>query len=627
MAETNHPAPGVGSDPGIARAFARLFATMALAFLGLLSAYLMFQTGMDDDRHRDALVATVNRTADLVLADLDSHANDIRILAALAPLRAYAHGDESARPGMIRIFSAFVEQKESIAQLRYLDATGREQVRVDGAGGVVTVVPDGELQDKSDRYYFRDSIDLPPTDIYVSPLDLNIERGQIELPWNPMIRLARTIGERDGKTRGEVVVNIHAGEMLNLLTNASRGVGETLEWINGDGYWLAGAKPGQLWGFMFERDTTMAKSHPQVWAKISAERGSGVVRAGGTTWVFRTVSPGRALSESGRDAGPAADWKFIGTMQERSFLGLWTRPRLGLAASGLALIGLTCFGWSSAAAARHRAEAREKAAERELVEFERLASLGGLVAGVAHELNTPVGNAVTVASTIAERIRGFRAELAAGALRRTTLDTFLDDLDNGATLMLRGLDRTARLVQQFKQVAVDQTSQQRRAFSVGDLVHDVAATLGPQFKHSAARLVIRVESDAQLDSYPGPFGQVVMNLVANARIHAFASEAPGTIDVSVRRLDPASVELKVTDDGVGMPEAVRQRVFEPFFTTRLGEGGSGLGLSIVHNIVTGVLGGSVGVESAPGKGTTVTVRVPRVAPSEPRNGRIYDVTP
>ncbi|SBW12540.1 Signal transduction histidine kinase-like protein [uncultured Alphaproteobacteria bacterium] len=593
----------------------------------LMHGFFLAQAQLERERRIASVTSTVHRTADLVGAILAAHANDVRILAALMPVRNFAAGDDSARAGVIRIFSAFVEQKPVIAQLRYLDAAGWERVRVDGVDGKITVVPVDELQDKSDRYYFRNAIHLPPTEIYVSPVDLNVEHGVVDDPWNPMPRLARTIPGPDGRALGIVIVNIRADEMIREVDRGGRDGDGEIQWLNGDGYWLAGAPRDKLWGFMFGRDTTMAKIRPTAWARIFANRGDGVTVGtdDGVTYIHRSVTPAAVLSETGSDEGAAADWKFVGTIPAVGLADLWTPRHIGFAVAGLVLLAALSLAWSRSVVARHRAEAREAAAAQELIMVERLASLGGLVAGVAHELNTPIGNAVTVASTIGERIKDFRAEAEAGPLRRASLDAFLSDVGDGAALMLRGLDRTARLIQQFKQVAVDQTSQQRRRFRIADTVQDVLGTLGPQFKHTAIRIESEVGTDALLDSYPGPLGQVVMNLVNNARVHAFAPGAAGVIRIAARSTAGNRIEITVADDGAGMPEEVRRRAFEPFFTTRLGEGGSGLGLSIVHNIVAGVLGGSVDIASEPGTGTIFTVSIPCVAPAEPESGRIYNV--
>lgn len=626
MAEGGKTKSGVEKVPG-GTSFLKPCLIAAAAFLALLHAGFAIQARVDASRRLDATDSAVYHAADLAASALLGYASDVKAFARLDGVRALAAGDARSRAGVISTFAAFVREKPRTAQLRYLDAAGMERVRVDRIADRVVVVPDAELQDKADRYYFKDAIVLPPTAVYVSPVDLNVEHGEIEMPWNPMLRLARTIVGGDGRTEGLVIVNIRAEELLAGVEHGWHADEAPVQWLNAEGYWLAGAPQDDLWGFMFGRETTLAKRAPAVWAALDAADGTGRIRVDGVTYVARALDPTALLADRGTSHTGDRRWIFLGAVADASLAEIWTPPHLGIAAAGLAAIVAISIGWTGSIAARRRAEARERAAEAELATFERLASLGGLVAGVAHELNTPVGSAVTVASTIAERVKAFRVEMDTGPLRRASLDRFLGDMDHGAEIMLGGLERTARLVQQFKQVAVDQTSQQRRAFTVADLVRDVLGTLGPQFKQSQIRVVTEIASTARLDSYPGPLGQVLINLVNNARAHAFAADAAGTITVSARDLGANEIEIAVADDGRGMDEDVRARVFEPFFTTRLGQGGSGLGLSIVFNIVTGILGGSVAVDSAPGKGTRMTLRLPRVAPAEPQgsSGRIYDV--
>ncbi|MDE1145669.1 MAG: ATP-binding protein [Azospirillaceae bacterium] len=257
----------------------------------------------------------------------------------------------------------------------------------------------------------------------------------------------------------------------------------------------------------------------------------------------------------------------------------------------------------------------------QLVESEKLAALGSLVAGVAHEVNSPLGVAVSASSTLALETTRFLAAIEAGQLRQSTVDRFARVARDSTDLLERNLDRATTLVQHFKQVAVDRTSSQRRAFDLGDMVADTLTTLAPVLRRASFRVEASVPEGIRLDSYPGPLGQVITNLIQNAELHAFEPlpgrerEAAGQI----LRLDAGrnarEVTLIVQDNGAGMDEEVRRRLFEPFFTTKMGQGGSGLGMHIVYNIVTGILGGAIAVTSVPGTGTTITLTLPLTAPA------------
>ncbi len=254
-------------------------------------------------------------------------------------------------------------------------------------------------------------------------------------------------------------------------------------------------------------------------------------------------------------------------------------------------------------------------AQGDLVRAEKLASLGALVAGVAHELNTPIGNAVMVASTLADHQREFEAGIA-GGLRRSALETYLAGTREALQVLERNLQRAAELVGSFKQLAVDQSSYQRRRFALAEVVQEVLLALSPMLRRSPVQLRDQVPGALVLDSYPGPLGQVLVNLITNALVHAFEPGADGTITVSAEALSEARLCLRVADDGRGIPEAELGRIFDPFYTTRLGQGGSGLGLHIVYNLVSGLLGGRVEVRSRLGAGTEFVIELPLTAPND-----------
>lgn len=250
-------------------------------------------------------------------------------------------------------------------------------------------------------------------------------------------------------------------------------------------------------------------------------------------------------------------------------------------------------------------------AQGELLRTEKLAALGALVAGVAHELNTPIGIGVTVASTLQEDSLAFARVLEQG-VSRSRLGQFIEKTRTASDLLLRSLGRAAELISSFKQVAVDQTSAQRRVFKLDELVHEIVLTLGPSIRKTPYTVVSDIPQDIALDSFPGHLGQVLINLVNNALLHAFGGRSEGRISIAARRIDDELIEITVSDDGNGIADKDLPRIFDPFFTTRMGQGGSGLGLSIVHNLVAGPLRGSISVESALQIGTTFTLQLQRV---------------
>lgn len=256
-------------------------------------------------------------------------------------------------------------------------------------------------------------------------------------------------------------------------------------------------------------------------------------------------------------------------------------------------------------------------AQVELVRSGKLAALGGLVAGVAHELNTPIGNALMAANTLHEGARELQQRLEEGKLSRSFAVETASTLRRGAQMVELSLQRAAALVQSFKQVAVDQTSDQYREFILHDLIDEILLMLAPRLRKAGAQVRVQCDRALSMAGYPGPLGQVLTNLVDNAVMHGLDGRVNGHIDLAVETLPGDRLRLSVSDDGLGMGEAVLQRLFDPFFTTRMGRGGTGLGMTIAHNLVTGVLKGQLSVKSKVGHGSTFSLDLPRVlvAPS------------
>jgi signal transduction histidine kinase len=265
-----------------------------------------------------------------------------------------------------------------------------------------------------------------------------------------------------------------------------------------------------------------------------------------------------------------------------------------------------------------RALADLREARQDLIDAERLAALGGLVAGIAHEVNNPIGISLTVASSLASRSDAFASELRSDApLRRSRLEEFIAGSRDAAQQLVANLQRAAELIQSFKQVAVDRSQAERRLFDLHEATDQIVASLRPILKKSRVNLSIDVPDGLVIDSYPGSYGQVLTNLFLNAVTHAFPNGRDGMIAIKVKSIDDNSIEINVADDGIGMTPDVQRQAFDPFFTTRRSEGGTGLGLHIVYNLITQQLGGKLSLDSSPGHGTTFRITLPRLAPREP----------
>lgn len=251
-----------------------------------------------------------------------------------------------------------------------------------------------------------------------------------------------------------------------------------------------------------------------------------------------------------------------------------------------------------------------------LIEAEKLAALGRLVAGVAHEVNNPVGISLTVASALERKTAIFASEVERGDLRRSTLNEYLKMSRDASAQLVANLNRAAELIQSFKQVAADRNYSDQRTFDLGDLTEQVVMSLRPGLRKHNLTLNVDCEPNLIMNSYPGPYGQVLTNLFLNAVAHAFPDGRKGVIELKVRASGTQNVEIIFSDNGCGMSLDVRRRAFDPFFTTRRDQGGTGLGLHIVYSIVTNRLGGRLELDSEPGEGTRIRIILPRVAPVE-----------
>jgi signal transduction histidine kinase len=257
-----------------------------------------------------------------------------------------------------------------------------------------------------------------------------------------------------------------------------------------------------------------------------------------------------------------------------------------------------------------------RAAQGSLVQTEKLAALGRLVAGVAHEINTPVGTSLTVASALIDKTKKFEAGVAKGDVRRSTLTEFIAASREAASQIMFNLGNAVELIQSFKQVAADRNVSDRRRFDLGEVTEQVVRGLRFGLRGQKVTVTVDCAPDLAMNSYPGPYGQVLTNLVLNSAAHAFPDGARGSVHIAAQASGRNHVEVLFSDDGCGMSPEVKRQVFDPFFTTRRDQGNTGLGLHIVHNIVTNRLGGRIHLETKPGMGTKIQIIVPREAPRE-----------
>jgi signal transduction histidine kinase len=259
----------------------------------------------------------------------------------------------------------------------------------------------------------------------------------------------------------------------------------------------------------------------------------------------------------------------------------------------------------------HLTESIEKlnATQDQLVQNEKMASLGGLVAGIAHEINTPIGIGVTAASHLQDNIILFQSKFDSGKIKKSEMAEFLEASNEASSILLKNLERAAKLIRSFKQVAIDQTSEDLRSFKLKEYLEEVIHSLRPNLKKTHITIELICDKELELNSYPGAYSQILTNFILNSLIHGYEGNPKGLIIIDITLKDD-EILLRYCDDGRGIPEEHITKLFDPFFTTRRGQGGSGLGLHLVYNIVTQQLNGSISAQNKPSMGACFELTIP-----------------
>lgn len=575
---------------------------------------------------RAAEAERVRADADLLRRSLDRLRNDIRLVVHVARSELLASPQAGGgREALVSFLHEFLETFPGYRQARLLDLQCHERVRLERRATGVETVAAAALQDKSGHSYCLAGQRLAADEYFISRLDANVEHGQIVRPLEPMLRIAARIFDDARRPLGIVVLNFDASLLLGSLSAASV-AGSGL--LDDQGYWLHAADPADEMAFANGDDARrLGMRDPEAWQRIhESGRSAGQFEARSGLWSFRRVAP---ASEVAGLQAPV--WYAVSIVPAKNITAVRIRSALehGLlalallaATSGLSL-GLARSRQSERRTARDLARSTAELAEAgqqleasrdELVRSERLSSLGLMVAGVAHEINTPLGAAMLAGRVLEEQLDALRHAYRSG-LRRTDMERFEQEHREGLALLSGNLRRVADLIHLFKQVATDRAAATRQHFDLAAVVHDVLALMAGTLKHVPHRVEVDIPPGIAMDSFPGPLGQIVQNLVNNALDHAFPQGGPGQVLICGRG-EGERVVLSVGDNGCGIAAADMPHIWDPFFTTRRHRGGTGLGLHICHQLATAVLGGRIEIaENGTGRGCTVRLEIPAVAPA------------
>lgn len=531
-----------------------------------------------------------------------------------------------------RIFISFVESVDPLMQVRWLDENGIEKVRVDIKNGKVIVADENALQDKSSRYYVEQGMKAGDGKIYLSNVDLNVENGKIEEPFRPTIRATIKTGPTHGLHTGLLVLNYDVGGLLEVIRSFDSDR-VNLQLIDTEGYWLKNVDPKLEWGRDLKETThNIAAHNPEIWSQINKQKSfSRFNHSLGFASYECSNLTGNLLSE---DIVRSPSLCFVATTSVPVLNKLKIDaliPSLALCAT-IVLFGIFILKreWNLKmelirlyrVQERDKKQIEESAAynrnllnqqqllQNDLVESRKLSALGMMVAGVAHELNTPIGTAILAASRLKAEHKRLTQAVEEG-LSRSALDQYLISTETGLELVENSQKKAATLIRSFKRLAIDRVREDVVSYRLDVVVGDLLATLSPRFKESQIEYDIQVDP-IEMVGRPGSVSHVLQNLLVNAMQHAFKKEIGGKISVSAKLCsNEREVEICVSDNGKGIAPDVLSNLFDPFVTTNRAEGNTGLGMHFVHQWVTSSLNGSIKVESELLKGTTFIIKLPK----------------
>ncbi|WP_377111631.1 sensor histidine kinase [Pseudoalteromonas sp. M58] len=520
-------------------------------------------------------------------------------------------------------FLNFAAISTNIAQIRWLDTQGQEQYRINAANGIGEIVSPDELQNKQTRYYFQKGMQVSAPDIFATEIDLNIERNQIVIPHQPTIRVTYRTDKENYLLDGLLVVNFNLDYLFDQIKSYNQ-ESTLISILNHDGFWLLNTDAELEWGFMYgKNEQTLALKKPELWQQIidgNVEYGSHFFNH--SLYTYRRFSIFSLRENKGRISN--ADKELIILISSPNELLITVRNaalRLALICSGL--LCLISFGFiyreykfqNQLLALTHKLHIekieldivnreldatikQQQQLQEGLIEAQKLSSLGLLVAGVAHEMNTPIGGAVISVSNADMALNKLNEAMKQG-LTKSTLESTTTSIGENLALAKINLNKTAVLVKSFKKMAIDRHNDEFIACDIEKIIEELLLSLNSRLKNSPIKVKTIFLLNKQVISLPGVISQVVENLVVNALNHAFDEKQEGVIEIKVEQATNNRVRLSVSDNGKGVDGEIKADIFEPFYTSARGKGNTGLGLYMVYQWVTQILKGDIKLHSEP----------------------------
>lgn len=582
-----------------------------------VSALLMYNVQFNA-KYRDVVTKqsdVLHRAGLMTVQELAELENFVRLLSINGVVRQSIQVENPLMlPQLQQEFVVFGRSIQNLLQIRWLDNSGYEQVRVDIEAGRAFGVAAEELQYKGDRYYFVEGMAVAPPYIYLSPLDLNVEHDRIVIPYEPTVRIALRTEPSDDLRSGLLVINYNLGPFLERIKQLET-KDMSIELSNNDGYWFVHHNPDNCWGFDLNHpELTLAKAEPSLWQLM--QQSDYFI---GQTINDRLVSFQR---ESISDTGfviPDRKINIVVSTPEPIIIAMKQNAMLPALLLGgvILLIGILfivrdyfsrmAIERLSMTLALERDSLREaneqlgthfrqmSLLQNDLAESKRLSSLGLMVAGVSHEMNTPLGGALLSISEVNRQFGLLQHALQRG-LTKSALDDFMDKTKAALTLTDLNLRQANSIIKSFKRMTVDRINDEFTDTKLAQLVEDLLQALQPTFKNANVAVTSSISQEVRLITQPGILSQVLQNLLLNAVDHAFDGTKLGHIFVNCEE-QAAHLIIVVADDGCGIEPALIDKIFDPFVTNQRGKKHTGLGLHLVHQWVNRCLYGSIHAKS------------------------------
>lgn len=572
--------------------------------------YVQDKSDIEITAAHNVLLSRANQVFNARVGDIE---NSTRLLNAYFEYLLKSNSEEQSANAMAQIGVSI----PSISQIRWIDKSGDETFRINFKNGAATTVPNEQLQNKSARYFVQDALTSAPDDVSLSDIDLNIENGKLEVPYVPTVRSIINFTEH-ANGEGLFVVNFSLDAMLEELRALSSSQ-HKLFIAKDSGSWLLHEDKAIEWGRELGTEHRVSNTVPALWRTLDDDYSVSLVKDGvGDLYSARRITHGtkdvfsdESLVFFARTERSFYKQHFFNALALAIFLSIFS------ASVSIFFLLRDKFRQMQLSLLAQRLE-EEKVAlatalkeremlQDELLESEKMASLGMLVSGMAHELNTPIGGALMMISSIQRRIVELESFIP-DKLSLEKLHSFIKHNNEACELALSNLNRSADLIKRFKRVSVDRGSEDIVPFSLEKLITDLSLSIKPLLKEKKVEVLLDTDADVTLKSYPGVLSQVLQNLVINSIEHAFQKQDNNEIVLAFCR-DGDNVIITYKDNGVGISEDIKPNMFDPFVTSARATGNTGLGLHLIYQWVTGMLKGKINVESQAGE-TAFTITMP-----------------